>query len=844
MLALEGHGLSHVAVDGVGSLRARITVRGPGGHSWANRGRPSAIDEVCRIARALSRQPRGDASTNIGLIQGGTAVNAIAAHAELVIEQRALDETLLARFGRALQVLTVEPPLTLEVEEVGGRPAGRLDRRQPLLATVRGVRDELGLPDELVAASTDANAALAAGIPALCLGCATGGEMHTPDEYIDIGSLATGREQLRSVLRALLWDNPRAMIRRPPAGSPRRADELERAVACVRRERDLTGAVRFVSVELRDPDKAELAAWRAGGAAPPREAALVVLADGRTCEAVVDLGGDSLVSWEHVPGVHAAITGDEYAESEVAVKADRGLPRRARAARSARSRPGDGRHLVGGPVRGAGPPRRPGAGLAAQRPHGRHGYARPIGGLLAIVDLDRMQVVRIDDHGVLPRPEPSTATTATAAGAPTATTSSRSRSRSRRARASRLDGRALAWGAVARAHRLQPARVADAARARLRRRRCGAASGRPPALDRRARDPVRRHESDRRLQERVRHRRVRPRAVTSTRSRSDATASARSATSTPSCTTARAAQTIANAICLHEEDAGILWKHLDWRTGARRSAARGLVISSIATVGNYEYGLYWYLTLDGAIAFEAKLTASCTPPAWRRATRGSPRRWSRPASAPATTSTSSALVSTWTSTASATRSFEVDVGARPARAGESARQRRSTSRDGARERERGAAGETRSPPARWRVAKPSATNRMGRPAAYELVPGENVPPAGRPRTPVRCAARGFIDAPPVGRRRSARDERYPAGEYPNQHARRRRPATLDGGRSLARGHRYRALVRVRLPPRTAPRGLAGHAGRSGAASSCGPVGFFDRNPALDVPPQPGHCHPL
>ena len=48
-------GSLHVAVDAVGSLRARITVRGPGGHSWANRGRPSAIDEICRIARALSR---------------------------------------------------------------------------------------------------------------------------------------------------------------------------------------------------------------------------------------------------------------------------------------------------------------------------------------------------------------------------------------------------------------------------------------------------------------------------------------------------------------------------------------------------------------------------------------------------------------------------------------------------------------------------------------------------------------------------------------------------------------------------------------------------------------------
>jgi tripeptide aminopeptidase len=207
VVALEGHGLMHVAVDAVGSVRARITVRGPGGHSWANRGRPSAIDEICRIARALSRESRRDASTNIGLIAGGTAINAIAAHAELVIEQRALDEALLTRFARALYMLTVEPPLVLEVEELGQRPAARLDRREELLARVRRVREQLGLPDELVAASTDANAALAAGIPALCLGCAQGGEMHTPEEYIEIGSLAGGREQLQRVLAALLWEN-------------------------------------------------------------------------------------------------------------------------------------------------------------------------------------------------------------------------------------------------------------------------------------------------------------------------------------------------------------------------------------------------------------------------------------------------------------------------------------------------------------------------------------------------------------------------------------------------------------------------------------------------------------
>jgi primary-amine oxidase len=73
------------------------------------------------------------------------------------------------------------------------------------------------------------------------------------------------------------------------------------------------------------------------------------------------------------------------------------------------------------------------------------------------------------------------------------------------------------------------------------------------------------------------------------------------------------ARVIKNAICLHEEDAGILWKHTDWRTNigeVRR--ARRLIISYIATVGNYEYGFYWVLHQDGAIELEVKLTGIAT----------------------------------------------------------------------------------------------------------------------------------------------------------------------------------------------------------------------------------------
>ncbi len=67
--------------------------------------------------------------------------------------------------------------------------------------------------------------------------------------------------------------------------------------------------------------------------------------------------------------------------------------------------------------------------------------------------------------------------------------------------------------------------------------------------------------------------------------------------------------TIKNAICMHEEDYGVLWKHTDIVSGTtevRRS--RRLVVSSFFTVGNYEYGFFWYFYLDGTLQMEIKLT--------------------------------------------------------------------------------------------------------------------------------------------------------------------------------------------------------------------------------------------
>lgn len=69
------------------------------------------------------------------------------------------------------------------------------------------------------------------------------------------------------------------------------------------------------------------------------------------------------------------------------------------------------------------------------------------------------------------------------------------------------------------------------------------------------------------------------------------------------------AHVLENAVCIHEEDCGIAWKHTDWRTGeAQVRRGRRLVVSYITTIANYDYGFYWHLYQDGKVELEVKLT--------------------------------------------------------------------------------------------------------------------------------------------------------------------------------------------------------------------------------------------
>jgi tripeptide aminopeptidase len=206
VIALEGHGLESVVADAHGSIRARVAILGEGGHAWNDRGRPSAVHELLRVGDEVVRHGTVEAPVNVGVICGGLSVNAIAASAELTVEKRCPDASGLSAFHELLDGLQVPSPLELTVEVMGERPAGSMPRDHPLLTTVLGIRRGLGLAETLESGSTDANAAIGLGIPAISLGVARGSDMHTLHEKIDLRSLELGVRQLELVLAAMLGD--------------------------------------------------------------------------------------------------------------------------------------------------------------------------------------------------------------------------------------------------------------------------------------------------------------------------------------------------------------------------------------------------------------------------------------------------------------------------------------------------------------------------------------------------------------------------------------------------------------------------------------------------------------
>lgn len=204
-VAVEGHALGRITHQGVGSRRLEVTLTGPGGHSWGDFGRPSAIHAAAMLVAALDTIPLPtDPKTtlNVGILQGGISVNTIAPESRMVIDMRSLDQGALERLVREAE-RRIAAARTGDIrvcsKVVGDRPAGRLPEDQGLVPIARASLELLGIEPTLDASSTDANIPISRRIPAICIGVASGGHAHREDEYIDLDLVPTGVTQLAMV---------------------------------------------------------------------------------------------------------------------------------------------------------------------------------------------------------------------------------------------------------------------------------------------------------------------------------------------------------------------------------------------------------------------------------------------------------------------------------------------------------------------------------------------------------------------------------------------------------------------------------------------------------------------
>jgi primary-amine oxidase len=618
---------------------------------------------------------------------------------------------------------------------------------------------------------------------------------------------------------------------------PLSADEVARVAAILRARPGLGPRVRFIAIGLREPTRQDLAAAATGQ--PVERTALAVVLDndtGMTSEAVVSLDRDAILAWEEIPGVQPSITVDEFIECEALCKADpdwqAAVRRRGVAdfdlcmvdpwSNGHYGNEEDGRLRL---VR---------ALTWVRTSPLDNGYARPIENLITVVDLNAMRVVRVEDGAVVPLPPNDANYTEETVGAirtdlkPIEITQPEGPS-------FQVDGHEISWqkwrfriGFNAREGlTLHTVSYQDGDRERPILHRASICDMVVPYGD--------------------------PRPHYNRRNAFDhgeygVGLYANSLTLGCDCLgeityfdavindTRGNPITIQNAICLHEEDYSILWKHTDLRTGAvevRRS--RRLVVSMIATVGNYEYGFYWYFYQDGTFELEIKMSGVLSNGA---VIPGKAPKWGTIVApgvyAPIHQHFFCARLDV-TLDGPTNAVYELNTVAEPPGPDhplDNAFYETATLLSRESEAQR-----TIDPlSARtWKIVNRESPNGLGQVAGYRLMPGDNVLPFAAPTASILARA-AFMTKHLWVTRYDPR-ERFATGDYPNQHP---------GGAGLP------AYVAQDRP--IADEAIvvwytfgAHHVPRPEdwpvmPATSIGfklkPSGFFDRNPALDLPRSP------
>ncbi|GAB6903254.1 primary-amine oxidase [Kineosporia succinea] len=298
-------------------------------------------------------------------------------------------------------------------------------------------------------------------------------------------------------------------------------------------------------------------------------------------------------------------------------------------------------------------------------------------------------------------------------------------------------------------------------------------------------------------------------------------------------------QRLPNAICIHEEDFGILWKHSDlWSGSSHTRRQRRLVVSFFTTIGNYDYGFYWYLYLDGTIEFEAKATGVVFTSAHPGGDYPYASEIAPGLGAPFHQHLFSARLDMAVD-GTANRVEEIDV-VRVPKGPDNPRGNAFRTQSTVLARESQARRDAEPSKNRvWHISNPGKLNRLGRPVAYALYP-EGLPTLlADPDSSVAHRAAFATNHLWVTQYDPA--ERYAAGDFVNQHpGGAGLPAYVANDRDLDNQdlvvwHTFGLTHTPR--PEDWPIMPVDYTG-----FTLKPVGFFDRNPTLDVPASSNdHC---
>ena len=209
MISIDG-GMHRVCNVAVGSHRMKVTIRAQGGHSYNRFGNTNAIAQMAQLINALyaKKVPTLAKTTyNVGVIEGGTTVNSICAECSMLYEYRSESRECLEEMKEFFNQ-TIEDHrrlgMEIDVEVLGIRPCtGDVDMEKlgDLTERMKKIMHEYtGNTITTTAGSTDANSALAIGIPSVTIGAMNGLGAHTRGEWVELSSLLPGQKIALAVL--------------------------------------------------------------------------------------------------------------------------------------------------------------------------------------------------------------------------------------------------------------------------------------------------------------------------------------------------------------------------------------------------------------------------------------------------------------------------------------------------------------------------------------------------------------------------------------------------------------------------------------------------------------------